>query len=246
MEITSTKSQTSIETLDSEAGSLSCTATAGLIIGTSLGLNFVKLSSVKFLQEKGYCFSIKLPNAILDTFIQNPNSLYSRIIDGFKEDVFLRMSDLTQENIKMVFTYSLSELALIPLHRTIKKIQGTIFKKFFPDVYSINAIAIRIAIASLVIGLANYNTALDWDTRHHLNYSNDPLTKDLVDDYVCVQQSAYDARVLSAFLGAISHGFVYEVSDTFLGSLTWHAITNTLIAFHLYGDSELNSWFVHH
>jgi len=215
-----------------------------LVVVGGGAVSYMKCKALQFIQNNEYCFSLQLPNFIIDKITRNPEMPWNRVFDGFTQDLFSRVSDLTRINMEIVVTYGLSELALIPLHGVTKAIQETALKRFFPDPNSLGAIAMRVAFSSLVIGLANYHSALDWDTRHQENYLNDLSTNVFTENLVCIHQSSLDARVLSAFVGAVTHGITYEVCNSFIVSFPIHAVLNIVAVLNAYGTQDESDFFV--
>ena len=177
-------------------------------------IHYFEFKSVNFIKNNNYCISLQLPNILIDnfTFTRDPDLPYSRVIEGVSQAILSPMP----EWFSVMVVSTLNELAVAPLHLAIRRAQ----MKFFKNEESFFATTTRIAIASLIIGVANYQTALDWDTRHHSNYLNGLTSKTYVDELVCEQQSTLDARVASAFFLAFAHGIVYELFKSLRISIT--------------------------
>jgi len=180
------------------------------VILLNIFFNHLKFAASRHILYNNYCFSLQIPNIVIDRITRDPESIWSRVIDGFSSYVFSLMRDET----KTLIGYSLNELAVAPLHDMISAIQRRVLK----NERSLLAIITRIAIASLIIGSLNYQTAVDWDTRHHSNYLTDLTMRSSIDNLVCEQQASFDSAATYALIGAIAHGALYEYNQNFIWS----------------------------
>jgi hypothetical protein len=199
----------------------------------NLGVNYFKFKSVDYIKENSLCHSLNLSNIFLDWRYLNPELPLMRVISGLSQDLFSSMEPAAAEYIKEGVAIVLSDLALIPVQWTIKKIQMKAFKKFFSHEYSFLAVVTRIALSSFIIAVANYQPAIDYDTRHHPNYLYDPAMTNFVDNIVCKYQSSLDARGVSAFLGTVAHGILYEATRNYITSWSGNVCTNIVLMFYL-------------